>query len=469
MPPKTKQKKTGKGKSSAGMGGLSTEEMSKDQLEEHIVRLREELDREREEKSYFQLERDKIQDFWEISKRKLQEAEAELRNRSRERDEAEERHQVEITVYKQKLKHVLSEHQNTVSEMKMDTVSSALLVQNQDVDSELELHKGLQNFQADFWEKQTREGISIGELRQKHQVELMELNNKYCRMLKEVEQKFQERMDFIVKVEDKKRWSGVRKLEIQMETRIGSMIQEQDRVLRQSEEFYTKVIKKTQSDQQVLKAEEQRLRSEDIQKDKKLERAQQKEMVLKKALQEAEQKVSDLQEQLRKHVRLQETMKKNQGQQKVAEKELKDLMVEHELLLQAFQKVEQERDELLQWQTESIMDVQQRSSLKKMLLEKKLSALTETLEVKEAQLCATLSVSSIDPTTRNAAANKLQEVLEGKRTTIDALQMDLAQQSKENNQLLHSWKEQLQAAGVSRQDVPSRTTEHILEGATPVS
>lgn len=68
------------------------------QLEEHIVRLREELDREREERSYFQLERDKIQAFWEISKRSLEETKAELRNRHREREEAEERHRVEITV-----------------------------------------------------------------------------------------------------------------------------------------------------------------------------------------------------------------------------------------------------------------------------------------------------------------------------------------------------------------------------------
>uniref|UniRef100_A0A1A8SDJ3 Dynein regulatory complex subunit 4 n=1 Tax=Nothobranchius rachovii TaxID=451742 RepID=A0A1A8SDJ3_9TELE len=445
MPPRTKQKKPGKGKSSAEMGRLSTEEMSKDQLEEHIVRLREELDREREEKSFFQLERDKIQDFWEISKRKLQEAKAELRNRDRERDEAEERHQVEITVYKQKLKHVLSEQQNTISEMKMDTACSALLVLNQNTDSELKLHRGLQNLQMDFQEKLTQEGISIMELRQKHQVELMELNNKYRHRLKEVEQKFQQRMDFLVTMEDKKRESAIRELENHLENCMASVIQDQDRVLRQAEEFYSQVIKKQLSDQEDPKAE--RLRSEKIQKNRKLERAQQKEKVLKKSLKEAEQRVLELQEQLQQHVRFQEAMKENQGQQKVVEKELKDLMVEYELLLQAFQKVEQERDELLQRQMESILDVQQRSSLKKILLEKKLSALTETLEEKEAQLCTTLSVSSIEPTTRNAAANKLQE----------------------DSQLLHSWKEQLQATGVSPQDVPSRTTEHILEGTTSVS
>lgn len=103
------------------MDGISTEEMSKEQLEEHIVRLREELDREREERNYFQLERDKVNTFWEITKRQHEEKKAELRNKDREMEEAEERHQVEIKVYKQKVKHLLYEHQNNIAELKAES------------------------------------------------------------------------------------------------------------------------------------------------------------------------------------------------------------------------------------------------------------------------------------------------------------------------------------------------------------
>lgn len=59
------------------------------------MRLREELDREREERNYFQLERDKIHTFWEITRRQLEDKKSELRNKDRE---MEERHQVEIKV-----------------------------------------------------------------------------------------------------------------------------------------------------------------------------------------------------------------------------------------------------------------------------------------------------------------------------------------------------------------------------------
>lgn len=78
---------------------MATEQyLSVFQLEEHIVRLREELDREREERNYFQLERDKIHTFWQITDRQLEEAKAERKNLDKDIEEDEGRHQVEIKV-----------------------------------------------------------------------------------------------------------------------------------------------------------------------------------------------------------------------------------------------------------------------------------------------------------------------------------------------------------------------------------
>lgn len=63
-----------------------------------MLRLRDEVDKERTERNFFQLERDKVNSFWEISQRQLDEAKATVRNKERELEDAEERHQVEIKV-----------------------------------------------------------------------------------------------------------------------------------------------------------------------------------------------------------------------------------------------------------------------------------------------------------------------------------------------------------------------------------
>lgn len=69
-------------------------------MEEHAAQLREELDREREERNYFQLERDKMYGFMENAERVLEEVKAELKNVHKDIEEDERRHQAEIKVRK---------------------------------------------------------------------------------------------------------------------------------------------------------------------------------------------------------------------------------------------------------------------------------------------------------------------------------------------------------------------------------
>lgn len=68
------------------------------QLEDHIAQLREELNRERDERNYFQLERDEITSYWKITERELEVAKAELRKLDKDIEEDQERHRVELKV-----------------------------------------------------------------------------------------------------------------------------------------------------------------------------------------------------------------------------------------------------------------------------------------------------------------------------------------------------------------------------------
>lgn len=70
--------------------------------------------------------------------------------------------------------------------------------------------------------------------------------------------------------------------------------------------------------------------------------------------------------------------------------------------------VELERDQLLRSQTEVILEVQQRSGLKELLLSRRLAILSQTLETREAQLCAAVSASTADPVTGSGAAHRVE-------------------------------------------------------------
>ncbi|XP_043968962.1 dynein regulatory complex subunit 4-like isoform X2 [Gambusia affinis] len=432
-------------------------------LEEHVVRLREELDREREERSYFQLERDKIRGLWEISRRRLEEAEAELRDSVRQRDEAAERHRVEITVYKQKLKHVLSEQHNTVCEMKTDAVSSSSLVRDRNAGLELDLQRQLRDLQAAGEQKMLQEHGAAKELQLKHQAELMRLGNEYERQIYELEMSFHQRAHSLMQAEDRKRRAAVSEVEQRMKSHMESLMEEHDRILRKGEEYFSQIQRNQQEELDRWKGELKKLLNQKLRWEKKISAAQQENQRLKTTLQEVQQKLPELHRRLQEHQHSKHRMEEYRAQQKLVDQELRDLTVEHELLLQAFQKVQQERDELLRRQTQSILDIQQRSGLKKILLQRKLEALSQTLEKKEAQLSAALSVCSVEPTARSNAANKLQEILESKQTAMEALQLDLDQGA----QLLRPLQDDVEVAVVPPLLSPSRPAEPVREEPGP--
>uniref|UniRef100_A0A3Q0SK40 Dynein regulatory complex subunit 4 n=1 Tax=Amphilophus citrinellus TaxID=61819 RepID=A0A3Q0SK40_AMPCI len=409
--PKSK-KKSGNVKSSSVVDGLSTEDMSKDQLETHIIRLREELDREREERSYFQLERDKIQTLWEISKRNLEELKAELRNKSREKEEAEERHRVEITVYKQKLRHVLSEQHNVITEVKIDAVAASSLVKRKHMQSELSLQKNLQGLQEELTEKKFLIESRVKALQLVRYTLQMYLLNTLFLDLNTFE------IQFLYCEHDK-----LCNLKLMLLFVWGSLPHKAP----PTPPIFMLCCVSCVWQEELTELEKRQRRVF-----RELSAAQKENKRLTEALTEAQQKLSEQQRELEEHNRNKPKMVEKRAQMKVIEKELRDLTLEHDLLLQAFEKVQQERDELLKKQTEAILDMQQRSGLKAMVLERKLAVLTETLEKKEAQLCAALSASSADPTAGGgSAANKVEvKTLHQKQVTIEALQEDLALQCK---------------------------------------
>ncbi len=67
-----------------------------------------------------------------------------------------------------------------------------------------------------------------------------------------------------------------------------------------------------------------------------------------------------------------------------------------------------ERDELQKKFINYLNDIQQKSNLKNILLEKKLSALSSQLEKKEAELSQILAISNLDPSATNHVTTNIE-------------------------------------------------------------
>ncbi|XP_056135035.1 dynein regulatory complex subunit 4 [Lampris incognitus] len=450
MPPKTKgaNKKSSKGKTPTVIDGLSTEEMSKEQLEELIVCLREELDREREERNYFQLERDEITNFLEITKRQREESNAELRNRDREMEEAEARHQAEIKVYKQKVKHLLFEHQNAISELKTEGVVSTNLMQNEHAELESELRKGVRALKVDIKEGKLSHENLIKSLKLKYEEELTETRKDFERQVREIESKYEKKMHMLRQEEERRRKTEIHAIEDGKKSHIATLIKNHEKSFSDMNSYYNSILQNNMTLIKTLKeqVEDMRKREERMVKEKAKVTLQSKSLT--ETLQKTKEEQAELQRKLSSYEKDKTLLASTKASLKVTKKDLTDLKWEHEVLVQRFSEVEKERNELYNKFTKAILEVQQKCGFKNLLLERKQEAMTETLVKKEAQLNAVLSASNMDKTSLDVVTGRLEEMLAAKNTAIKDLQLELARVCKAHNDLQRTYKAKLNAFGI---------------------
>ena len=93
--------------------------MTREQLEALAIRLREQVDHERQERQYFQLERDKIRSFWDITQSELATLKAQLKNKDYEIDKSISDADQKILEEGQRMKHLMYEHQVALTNLKV--------------------------------------------------------------------------------------------------------------------------------------------------------------------------------------------------------------------------------------------------------------------------------------------------------------------------------------------------------------
>ncbi|XP_018618923.1 dynein regulatory complex subunit 4 isoform X3 [Scleropages formosus] len=440
--------------------------MSKEQLEEHIVRLREELDREREERNYFQLERDKIHTFWEITKRQLEEKKADLRNRDREMEESEERHQVEVKVYKQKVKHLLYEHQNNISELKAEGVVATKLLQQEQNQQENELRRTMRTLKVDLKEQDLSNENLIRSLKLKHDEEMTKMRKDFERQVRDIEAKYEKKMQMLRQELDLRRKTEIHETEERKNSHINTLIKNHEKAFSDIKNYYNDITLNNLALINTLKEQVEEMKRKEERLEKEMAEVQQQNKQLTEPLQKAKEELAKLKKQLENYEKDKVSLAGAKARLKVSEKEMKDLKWEHEVLEQNFIKVQAERDELYEKFTKAILEVQQKSGFKNLLLERKLNTLSDSLEKKEAQLNEVLSASRLDPVALSVVTRKLEDVLDSKNIAIKDLQYEVARVCKAHNDLLRTCEAKLSSFGVSVEELGFKPLESSIPGHT---
>ncbi|KAL6445721.1 hypothetical protein ACFW04_000887 [Cataglyphis niger] len=434
--------KKAKGKTMDNIGGVDTTKMNREQLEIYAHKILEEMEREREERNFFQLERDKLRTFWEITRHQLDEARATIRNKEREKEELAEKHDAELKLYKQKVKHLMYEHQANLSENKAEHLVALKLAQDDHVAQENELIKDKTQLKKTQKEQELAYMNEIRALKMNHSEEMNNLMKKFESEAVELEQKYEQKLTSQYESLTLKHRMEITEVEERKNAQIANLIKNHENAFAEIKNYYNDITLNNLSLIKSMKEQMEAMRNNEERMKKQV-----RELTIENKKYSADLKS------------LQETSS-GLNRQLTMTKDLENLKWENEVLELRFEKCQSERDELHSRFVSAIFELQQKTGLKNVLLEKKLEKLSELLEQREAQISEVLTAAQLDPAAVINANKKLE-----KNAAIQDLQYELAKVCKAHDDLLKTYERKLQEYGIPKAELGFQPLRMKIAGA----
>jgi len=433
-----KKKKKGKKKKEA----VRLEDMDPNSVEyltEFLKRLNEQFVGEQQKRNYYQLERDKIYTFWEITKREMDDVNAELRNKEREQEELAERHQVEIKMYKQRFRYLLYEHQNSITQLKTAGEVELKLQQDHQRNQLSELNLDKRALLAELKEMEASQNEMLAKLKQDQEREVHNLRVEHDRRLKEILNSYDKRMKVLRENMEKDRKEQLLQLETQKKGDIAQMKKMHEKALADIKTYYNDITHNNLELIQVLKGDVADMKKREVQHEKMMFEIAQENKRLSEPLDKAAKEESYLDRELENYERDKKELREVKAKILVTDEELKKVEWEREVLEQRYEKVKKERDTLYANLQSAVYEVQQKAGFKNMLLHKKTDLLVKKMDTNAVMLGEAIGAAGIAPEKIGGVSKRMREVVEEKDGQINALQDNIQGIAEAYNNMLATY------------------------------
>lgn len=401
----------------------------------------------------FQQQREKLNYFWIVEKKSLEDKKAELRNKERELQDLHERHQVEIKVYKQRVKHLLHEHQDEVTTLKTDLEKKFKFKSDVNSDAQQELKDDRRNLKLNLKEMELSHEDYLKTLKQAQDKKITLLRQEFERTAKELQCRYEKKRKTIRDDLEIKRKKETHAIEEQKNAHIAQLMNAHEKAFGEIKNYYNDITHNNLDLIKSLKEEVTDMKKKEAQDEKLMFEIAQENKRMSEPLKEALKDVERLRGHLVKYKMNKDELKKAKTNLLKLEEEFKSISWEHEVYEQRLAHSKRERDELYSEFQNSIYDVQQKSGFKNLLLEKKLESMDQAVEKKEAQLNEVLSHAQLDPTILGQVRSRLEDIFESKDQSVRDLDLELHRVKQAHADMVQATKDKLMDYGIPFEEI----------------
>jgi growth arrest-specific protein 8 len=438
------------------------EKWSLEEMKEELGKLNKRLGKKQLERNYVQLERDTINQFFEITKREREELELQILTKDREMEQLEENHRVEVRVYVQKVKHLEYEHKNSSKKVKRDGESSLEDEHEASVRREVELKRLKKSLKLELTERELANEFQIAEWKQKHAKNLGKLREEFNHNIELLEGKYQDKLVALKRDLELRRKVEVHEIEERKNLHINDLMRNHEAAFGQIKDYYNDIthdnltlIKKLQNEVKDMK--QKRLTNQKLMADIAQENKQ-----LLEPLKVAVKQVEDLRRDLKDYEKDKLSLKNAKARLKLLSSRFERLQENHNGLDGKVTATDSERQTLLEKFESTVKQVQRKSQVKNIQLQQLLERRAHDYDTRKQQLDEVVRAARLDPAVLNAVTSKLDDVIGARNSLINDLQYQVAKVGKSYNDALRTLDSKLEEFGIPPEDTgfqPLQTTQ----------
>lgn len=282
---------------------------------------------------------------------------------------------------------------------------------------------------------------------------ILELRHEFDRKARDMQQKYELRMKTIREEMEKQRRKQIQKIEESKNAQIEQVMKKNNLDFTEIKVYYQEITVSNFDSIKRLKEDYASIKKDENDDAKKMYDLEQRSKQLKEPMKKANQDVERLE---REQVAYEEDKKRLTSvkeQIKQSETLLKRMEFQHEVLQQQLSQVTSEREDLYTKFQQAIYDVQQRSGLKNLILEKKIDTVEEALETTEAQITELLASANVDPTTSAGITQKLDQVIAYKDDIVSQLEEEVQRIRDSHSTMVKTYESKMAEYGVPPEEL----------------
>ncbi|GMI25224.1 hypothetical protein TeGR_g8478, partial [Tetraparma gracilis] len=373
----------------------------------------------------FQQQREKLNYFWIVEKKNLEDKKAELRNKERELQDLEEKHQVIIKTYKQRVKHLLFEHQNEITTAKTDAEIELKLVQDENRSREAELKTDKRGLKLESKEMQLSNEDYLKSLKQLQDRNITLLRQEFERKSSELHKNFEKKMKTVRDAATKRHKSETQAIEERKNSHIKQLMKAHEAEFADIKNYYNDITHNNLDLIKALKDEVAEMKKREQQDEQRMNEIYHENRRMSEPLKKAQRDIEHLTEQLDKFKKEKEDLRKTKARLLVVEDQYTGLKWQHEVLQQRYTSVSAEKTELSDKFQATIYEAQQKSGFRNLLLEKKLSGMNAMMEQQNAAVNEVLGRANLEPGTLGQMKGRITDIIQDKNQQQRDLQAEL--------------------------------------------